>query len=131
MEGLLFFSWRHVSIRSADKTIFTPVILHLEKKIYRLVLPSPFTMQDVASHSVFQISFARYSLQSRAKQATEKRRAQETERSMFCFLSFWHINFSFSFLRSTTTFLAFVPCLRGKKNSLQTVQAQVEGNAHV
>lgn len=25
----------------------------------------------------------------------------------------------------------FVPCLRGKKNSLQTVQAQVEGNAHV
>lgn len=66
---------------------------------------SPFTIQDVASHSVFQISFARYSLQSRAKQATEKRRAQETERSMFCFLSFWHINFSFSFLRSTTTFL--------------------------
>lgn len=102
------FCRRHVSIRSADKTIFTSVILHLEKKIYRLVLPFvtvhnawcciPFRFSDIVCSL-----FTSVSCQTGHR---KERRAQETERSMFCFLSFWRINFSFYlFLRSTTTFL--------------------------
>lgn len=93
---------------------------------------SPFTMHPIPFFR-YRFLAIHSSLVPTGPQKRE-RRAQGTERSMFCFLFFWRINFSFSFLCSTTTFLEIrvVPSRRKeKKNSLQTVQAQVEGNAHV
>ena len=81
-----------------DKTIFTPVILHLEREKSRKkkCISTPcavrhisqiLTMHSVASCCVFQMSCARYSLRSRAKRATMEWKDGRKKQNVLCFVS--------------------------------------------
>lgn len=133
MEGLLFFSWRHVSIRSADKTIFNSGDTSPREKDISTRSTVRHRSQCRTLHPIPFFRYRLLAIHSSLVPSRPQKRDERKKQNALCFVfslsgTLTSLSPFFVLLRRSSR---FVPCLRGKKNSLQTVQAQVEGNAHV